>query len=71
MVSHRVRDQLPRWQGIFHPFVTHGNPVIDTDGVEYEGHSPRIPNRLFDEFPDRVQVYMTGTIYRYNCYKLR
>ena len=34
------------------------NAVIDTDGIEFEGHSTRCPDRFFDPPPKLLQMNM-------------
>ena len=52
----RVGDELPGAQGVFHPFVTHDDPVADADGEEFQGRSPGDAHPGFDRLGDLVEV---------------
>ena len=51
-----VGDQLPAGQRVAHAQVAHGDAIVHGDGVELEGHAPRLAHGLLDHRREDVQV---------------
>ena len=55
-----VGDQLARRQAVEHPFVSHRDPVVDSDGVELLRHAASRFDLPRDELPEVLEVYVAG-----------
>src|SRR3546814_2605394 len=55
-----VGDELARGQRIEHAAMAHGDAVIDGDGVELLGNTPRPFDLPRDELPEVLQMHMAG-----------
>ena len=40
--------------------MTHGNPIVNANGVELKGDAPSLSHRFFDQATKILQVDMTG-----------
>ncbi len=59
-VLHRVGDQLPRWERIEHPPMSHGDTIVDGDGIELLGHTARLFDAVSHQLTEILQVDMAG-----------
>lgn len=55
-----VGNKLARGQGIEHSLVSHGNAVVDCDCVEFSGDTAGLGNLFAYEFPDLVEMHVSG-----------
>ena len=63
-VLHAIGNDVARRQGVEHAVVSHGDAVVDGDGIELGGKAAQFFNLFLDILTDFVQVDVTG-------YKLR
>ena len=55
-----VRDDLAAGQRVQHAAVTHGDAVVDGDGVEFLGHATGRADGFGDDLADVAQVHVAG-----------
>ncbi|GBD09198.1 hypothetical protein HRbin22_01447 [Candidatus Thermoflexus japonica] len=55
-----IGDQLPADQGGFHALMSHPDSVVGRDGVELDGRPARIPDPLFDELSQMMEMMVAG-----------
>jgi len=59
-VLHGVGDDLARRQRIEHAVVTHGDAVVDRDGVEFLGHAAVLLDLAGDQLAHVFEVHVAG-----------
>ena len=57
-IFHGIGDDVPGRQGVEHATMPHGDPIINSDGIEFLGN----PTRLFDlaryQLPHILQMHV-------------
>ena len=56
----RIGYQLARRQRVAHPVVSHGDAVVDADGIELEWNSARLTHRVLHHSAELLQVNVAG-----------
>ena len=59
-VFHTVSDQFTAGQRVKHALVSHGDTVVDSDGVEFLGNTTGCFDLLSHDFADVAQAYVSG-----------
>jgi len=56
---YRISNQFPARQGVIHANMSHGNSVIDANGVEFEWNATRSSYRILDPGAKSLKMDMT------------
>ncbi len=62
-LNHRLNavcDQFTTGQRVFHADMSHGNAIINPNGIKFKWDTPCCTNGFFDKFTKSLQVYMSG-----------
>jgi len=58
-VFHRISNQLARRQGVQHPAVAHGDPVIDSNRIKFLGHATGSLDLSGNQLAEILQMHVT------------
>ncbi|MNC21731.1 hypothetical protein D3C75_697150 [compost metagenome] len=53
-----IGNDLAAWQGITHPDMSHGDPVIDADRIEFKRNAAGFADRFLDDFAEFLQMHV-------------